>query len=177
MPSHGKLENYPVEEYPVTGRARYIKLDRQHPGAINVVDTGEDSVFLMHGRGPSWDRDPDEIPVHMHTDVDEMIILLDEQEGFYLHGTTPDSMVKSTFKGPCVLMLPAGEYHRIVTTSEGDYETFLTYTPANSTLQTFSITFGGAIHAKVKLSDLPLEELDPEKPVPTKPDRQAEKSK
>ena len=74
----------------------------------------------MHGRGPSCDRDPDEVPVHMHSDVDEMIILLDEQEGFYLHGTTPGSMVKSTFKGPCVLMLPAGEYHRIVTTSAGD---------------------------------------------------------
>ena len=151
----------------MTGRARYIKLDRQQPGPTNVVDTGEDSIYLMHGRGPSWDRHPDEVPVHMHDNVDEMIIMLDHQEGFYLHGTTPDSMVKTPFEAPCVLMLPAGEYHRIVTTSEGEGESLLTYTAANSTLETFDAAFSQAVHATVKLGELPLEELPAEQPVPT----------
>ena len=156
----------------MTGRARYIKLDRQPNGPVNVVDTGEDSIYLMHGRGPSWDRQPDEVPVHMHMEVDEMIIMLDQQEGFYLHGTSPDSMVKTPFEAPCVLMLPAGEYHRIVTTSEGDGESLLTYTAAGSTLEMFDVAFDRAVHAKVKLADLPLEGLPGELPVPAKINRQ-----
>ena len=43
----------------MAGRARHIKLDRRRTGPVNVVDTGEDSIYLMHGRGPSWDRSPD----------------------------------------------------------------------------------------------------------------------
>ena len=156
----------------MTGRARYIKLDRQQTGPVNVVDTGEDSIYLMHGRGASWDRHPDEVPVHMHLEVDEMIIMLDHQEGFYLHGASPGSMVKTPFIAPCVLMLPAGEYHRIVTTSEGEGESLLTYSAANSTLETFDVAFDRAVHAKVKLADLPLEELPGELPVPTNINRQ-----
>ena len=108
----------------------------------------------------------------MHLEVDEMIIMLDHQEGFYLHGTSPESMVKTSFKAPCVLTLPAGEYHRIVITSEGDGESLLTYTAANSTLETFNDAFDRAVHAKVKLADLPLEELPVEHPVPAKLNRQ-----
>lgn len=156
----------------MTGRARYIKLDRQMVGPVNVVDTGEDSIYLMHGNGPSWDRDPDEVPVHMHVEVDEMIVMLDHQEGYYLHGKSPESMVKSPFKAPCVLMLPAGEYHRIVTTSEGQGESLLTYTAANSTLETFDDEIARAVHAKVKLADLPTEELPVEHSVPTNVNRQ-----
>lgn len=151
----------------MTGRARYVKLNRQQAGPTNVVDTGEDSIYLMHGRGPSWDRHPDEVPVHMHVEVDEMIIMLDDQEGYYLHGTSPDSMVKSPFRAPCVLMLPAGEYHRIVTTSDGEGESLLTYTSANSTLETFDDAFDRAVHAKVVFDDLPLDKLPVHHPVPT----------
>ncbi|MDP6668009.1 MAG: hypothetical protein QF357_11540 [Dehalococcoidia bacterium] len=156
----------------MTGRARYIKLDRQQAGPTNVVDTGDDSIYLMHGRGPSWDRNPTEVPVHMHIEVDEMIVMLDSQEGFYLHGKSPESMVKTPFEAPCVLMLPAGEFHRIVTTSEGEGESLLTYTAADSTLETFDDAFDRAVHAKVMLADLPLEELPVEQPVPTNLNRQ-----
>lgn len=168
----GGVTKYSVEEYPVTGRARYIKLDRQQAGPTNVMDTGEDSIYLMHSRGRSWDRHPDEVPVHMHIEVDEMIIMLDDQEGFYLHGKSLDSMVKTPYKAPCVLMLPAGEYHRIVTTSDGEGESLLTYTLADSTLETFDDAFDRAVHAKVTLADLPLEELPVEHPVPTNLNRQ-----
>ena len=151
----------------MTGRARYIKLDRQKPGPTNVVDTGEDSIYVMHGRGASWDRHPEEVPVHVHAEVDEMIIMLDHQEGFYLHGSTPETMTKTPFEAPCVLMLPAGEYHRIVTTSEGEGEKILTYTAGNSTIEKFSVEFARAVHTTVKLADLPVEKLAAEIPVST----------
>ena len=151
----------------MTGRARYIKLDRQQSGPTNVVDTGDDSIYVMHMRGESWDRHPENVPVHMHAEVDEMIIMLDRQEGFYLHGSIPESMTKTPFEAPCVLMLPAGEYHRIVTTSEGEGESFLTYTAGNSTLEKFDTEVARAVHANVKLADLPAEELTAEIPVPT----------
>ena len=132
----------------MTGRARHIKLDRRRTGPVNVVDTGEDSIYLMHGRGPSWDRSPDEVPVHMHDNGNEMIVMLDRQEGYYLHGKSPDAMVKSPFKAPCVLLLPAGAYHRIVTTSDGAGESLLTYTAANATLETFDDAFARAVQSK-----------------------------
>ena len=151
----------------MTGRARYIKLDRQKPGPTNVVDTGEDSIYVMHSRGTSWDRHPEEVPVHVHAEVDEMIIMLDHQEGFYLHGSTPETMTKSPFEAPCVLMLPAGEYHRIVTTSEGEGESILTYTDKNSTIGKFDVEIARAEHATVKLANLPVENLPAEIPVST----------
>ena len=137
-----------------------------------MVDTGDDSIYVMHGRGASWDRHPEDVPVHVYADVDEMIIMLEQQEGFYLHGSTPETTTNTPFEAPCVLMLPAGEYHNIVTTREGESESFLTYTDANSIIKKIDIEFARAKHAKVKLADLPVEELTAEIPVSTNLSRQ-----
>ena len=154
----------------MTGRARIIPFERQgvkSSGPRHAVlggklfDTGEDSIFVMHGRGPSWDTDPETVPVHMHDEVDELIIIIDEREGYYLHGKTPETMVKSRFKGPCILYLPAREYHRIVTTSEGEFESFLTYSPAGTVLDRFDAIFSRAVHAEVTMASLPEEPLGP----------------
>jgi hypothetical protein len=72
----------------------------------------------------------------MHDDVDETIVVFDG-EGYYLHGPTPEEIVKTPFKGPCLLYLPTGEYHRIVTTSDGIHEAILMYTKVGATIDPF----------------------------------------
>lgn len=161
----------------MTERVRYIKLDRQNPGPTNMADFGEDSIYVMHSRGASLDRHPEEVPVQVHTEVDEMIILLDHQEGFYLHGSTPKTMTKTPFESPCVLMQPAGEYHRIVTISEGEGESILTYTDKNSTIEKFDVEIARAEHATVKPANLPVENFPAEIPVSTNLSRKVEESR
>jgi hypothetical protein len=120
----------------VPGRARIVPFERQEPGRVMLMDTGEDSIFCWYSYVESWDRNPTLVPVHRHDDVDETIVILDS-EGFYLHGPTPETIVKSPFKGPCLLYLPAGEYHRIVTTSAGAHEAILMYTKVGTTIDRF----------------------------------------
>src|ERR1051326_7491520 len=105
----------------MTGQARVVPFERESLGRVHLMDTGEDSIFCWYSFGESWDRSPVNVPVHMHDDVDETIVLL-SSEGYYLHGPTPEEVVKTPFKAPCLLYLPAGEYHRIVTTSPGAHE-------------------------------------------------------
>ena len=118
------------------GKARIVPFERKLVGRAMLMDTGEDSIFCWYSFGESWDRSPVTVPVHMHDDVDETIVILDS-EGYYLHGPTPEEIVKSPFKGPCLLYLPAGEYHRIVTTSEGKHESILIYTKVGSIVDQF----------------------------------------
>jgi hypothetical protein len=120
-----------------------------------LMDTGEDSIFCWYSYGESWDRNPIMVPVHLHDDVDETIVLLDS-EGYYLHGPTPQEIVKTPFKGPCLLYLPAGEYHRIVTTSAGAHEAILMYTKAGTTIDPFDAVIKRAHgDVSVELATLP----------------------
>jgi hypothetical protein len=118
------------------GRARVVPFERKVSGRVNLLDTGEDSLFCWYSYNESWDRSPVMVPVHMHDEVDETIVVFDS-EGYYLHGPTPDEIVKTPFKGPCLLYLPAGEYHRIVTTSEGSHEAILMYSKVGATIDRF----------------------------------------
>jgi hypothetical protein len=99
------------------------------------------------------------VPVHMHDEVDETIVVLDS-EGYYLHGRTPEEIVKTPFKGPCLLYLPAGEYHRIVTTSEGAHEAILMYSKAGARIDPFDEVIqrahGGV---SVELAEIPVVNL------------------
>jgi hypothetical protein len=120
----------------VAGKARVVPFERELLGRVNLMDTGEDSIFCWYSFGESWDRDPATVSVHMHDDVDETIVLL-SSEGYYLHGPTPEEIVKTPFTAPCLLYLPAGEYHRIVTTSAGAHEAILIYTKVGATIDVF----------------------------------------
>jgi hypothetical protein len=120
----------------MSGKARVVPFARHSLGRVNLVDTGEDSIFCWYSYGESWDRNPVTVPVHRHDEVDETIVLLDS-EGYYLHGPTPDTIVKTPFKAPCLLYLPTGEYHRIVTTSGGAHEAILIYTKDGAVIDPF----------------------------------------
>jgi hypothetical protein len=52
--------------------------------------------------------------------------------------------IRVVVKGPCLLYLPAGEYHRIVTTSAGSHEAVLIYTQAGSVIDRFDEVIGRA---------------------------------
>jgi hypothetical protein len=146
------------------GKARVVPFERKLSGRAHLMDTGEDSIFCWYSYNESWDRNPTIVPVHMHDEVDETIVVFDS-EGYYLHGPTPETVVKSPFKGPCLLYLPAGEYHRIVTTSAGSHEAVLIYTKAGTVIDPFDEVIARA-HGGVSVEFAKLEEVqlsDPSK--------------
>ena len=135
--------------------ARVIPFERMQPGRQVLLDSGEDSIFLWYSFDESWDRTPRTVAVHKHDDVDETIILF-EGEGFYLHGPTLEEVVKSPWKGPCMLWMPAGEYHRVVTTSAGHKEAILIYTPTRTYIDPFDKTIQRAVSGEVDFDHLPV---------------------
>jgi hypothetical protein len=141
------------------GKARVVPFERRVAGRVHLLDTGDDSIFCWYSYNESWDRSPVIVPVHKHDDVDETIVLWDG-EGFYVHGPTPEEMVKTPFKGPCLLYLPAGEYHRIVTTSAGSHEAILMYSKAGSIIDPFDEVIqrahGGVSVEFARLPEVPL---------------------
>lgn len=146
--------------------ARCISLDPNENGVQIAIDTGEDSIFLWYNKGPVVEPQSDTVSVHTHGgEVDETIVIA-KGEGYYLHGKTPETMVKSPFKAPCVLYLPADEYHRIVNTGDVGNEGVLMYSLAGARIDKFSDVIGRAVGAEVRFADLPVEELLAESAVP-----------
>jgi hypothetical protein len=143
--------------------ARVISFERMQPGRQVLLDSGEDSIFLWYSYGESWDRSPRTVKVHKHEDVDETIVIF-EGEGYYLHGATLEDVVKTPWKGPCMLWMPAGEYHRVVTTSEGSRESILVYTPTRTYLDPFEKTIKRAISGEVDFDSLPVVPLYADQP-------------
>jgi hypothetical protein len=134
-----------------------VPFERGVTGRQTLMDTGQDGLFLWYSSTESWNRDPVEVAVHKHDDVDEAIVMLDG-EGFYLHGPTPGEVVRTPWRGPCLLWMPAGDYHRIVVTSPGTHEALLLYTAAGSRLDTFATTIARAVAGgSVPFADLPIE--------------------
>jgi oxalate decarboxylase/phosphoglucose isomerase-like protein (cupin superfamily) len=132
---------------------------------MRVIDTGDDSLYLMYNHGGSWDTAPTMVEVHVHDVEDEMMIMLGG-EGFLLHGPEPSVMVKTPYKGPCVLFIPAGDYHRLVTTSSDVFESFLTYSRAGAVIEPFDTVITRARRATVELAALPLSESESQEPGP-----------
>ncbi len=94
------------------------------------LDTGEDSLFIMagapdptapepppHPAEPILLDLPDVVDVHRHPDVDEYIYRRGGA-GYILNGRTPEEITLTPFRGPCLLVMPAGAFHRIVQTEE-----------------------------------------------------------
>jgi hypothetical protein len=137
-----------------------IPFERFLPGRQHVVDTGGDSIMVWYTSAEAKDHipDPETVAVHKHDDVDETIIML-TGEGFYLHGPTVDAMVKTPWKAPCLIWMPAGDFHRIVTTTTGigPAESFLFYTLARTYLDQFDRTIKRAVGGgEVNFESLPV---------------------
>ena len=95
---------------------------RDGDGLVLPLDTGHDSLFVMGGvpgpaappgSTPTLLPPPDFVDVHRHPDVDEYIIRRGGA-GYILNGATPEGITLTPFRGPCVLVMPAGAFHRIV---------------------------------------------------------------
>jgi hypothetical protein len=145
-----------------------VPFERFLPGRQHVVDTGDDSIMVWYTSGEAKPGipEPETVAVHKHEDVDETIIML-TGEGYYLHGPTTDVMVKTPWKAPCLIWMPAGDFHRIVTTTTGNgpSESFLFYTPARSYIDRFDRTFKRAIlGGEVAFPALPMVPLTTERP-------------
>lgn len=91
------------------------------------LDTGSDTLFVMSSFNRSWDRAPVDVAVHRHDREDEYIVLLDEAEGWLLNGPTQESVQRVPFRGPCVLVMPSGNFHRVVRTEAIGVLSILTY--------------------------------------------------
>jgi len=106
---------------------RVIDYDQPDDGYVLPLDTGHDSLFVMISRGSSWDRAPAEVDVHSHADVDEFIVI-EGGEGYLLNGPDLESVTLTPFRGPCVIVMPAGAFHRIVRTDGERVDSILVYT-------------------------------------------------
>lgn len=105
---------------------RFIDYEQPEDGYVLPLDTGHDSLFVMISRGASWDRDPAVVDVHSHADVDEFIVI-DAGDGYLLNGPDLESVTLTPFRGPCVIVMPAGAFHRIVRTDGERVDSILVY--------------------------------------------------
>jgi hypothetical protein len=110
--------------------ARIVPYPPPRDGLTLPLDTGQDSLFVMAGasdpNAPEPSPDPPEpiiletpevVDVHRHPDVDEYI-LRHGGAGYILNGRTPETITLTPFRGPCLLVMPAGAFHRIVQTED-----------------------------------------------------------
>lgn len=91
------------------------------------LDTGTDTLFVMSSFNRSWDRAPVDVAVHRHDREDEFIVMLDAAEGWLLNGPTQELVQRVPFQGPCVLVMPSGNFHRVVRTEEIQVLSILVY--------------------------------------------------
>ncbi|MEM2906040.1 MAG: hypothetical protein QW057_06360 [Candidatus Bathyarchaeia archaeon] len=147
-------------------KARVILLDPER-GSM-PLDTGEDSIMVMYGVGESEAASPPEtISVGYHEDWDEMIYI-DSGEGYFIHGEGPETMMKTPWKGPCLLWMAAKTYHRVVTTSPGKRRSILTYTRAGAVVPRFQDAVKqGAKSLTVVFKGLPEGKPERAEPSPT----------
>lgn len=132
-----------------------VEFDDSTTGRQVLIDTGDDSLFLWYNNDLSWDTNPTKVAMHKHAEVDETIIML-SGEGFYLHGGDQSTVVKTHWKAPCLIWMPADRYHRIVVTSKELSKSILIYSPSKTPLDTFANIIGRATSGvEVVFSDIP----------------------
>ena len=49
-------------------------------------------------------------------------------QGFLLNGPELGTVTRTPFTGPCVIVMPAGAFHRIVRTDDDEVDSILVYT-------------------------------------------------
>lgn len=118
------VETLPAEPAP---RVRILPFEAPPEGELPLpLDTGQDSLFIMASppsasdepAGPATALDPPEfVDVHRHPDVDEYIIR-SGGSGYLVNGPLPETVTLTPFRGPCVIVMPAGAFHKIVQVEE-----------------------------------------------------------
>jgi hypothetical protein len=117
-----------------------------------ALDTGSDSLFLMASppagslataSSPRPVEPPATYEVHRHPDVDEYIVL-HGNAGFLLNGPSLASVTRTPFRAPCLIVMPAGGFHRIATTEEQPAAdpALLAYTDRRATVEPFASIMG-----------------------------------
>ena len=112
---------------PPPADARILPYPEPRDGLTLPLDTGHDSLFIMSAAPAAETAAPAAVPVmlplpdvvdvHRHPDVDEYIIRRDGA-GYILNGRTQATVTLTPFRAPCVLVMPAGAFHRIVQTED-----------------------------------------------------------
>jgi uncharacterized protein YjlB len=122
--------------------SRPARVDRYAPPVGSdytlPVDTGTDTLFVMSSVGRSWDRSPVDVAVHRHDREDEYIVLAEGAEGWLLNGPTQESVERVPFRGPCVLVMPSGNFHRVVRTDDTVVRSILIYAHRSQTTGTWA---------------------------------------
>lgn len=133
--------------------ARPARVDPYAPPTGNdytlPVDTGTDTLFVMSSEGRSWDRSPVDVAVHRHDREDEYIVLAAGAEGWLLNGPTQESVQRVPFRGPCVLVMPSGNFHRVVRTDDTVVRSILTYAHRSQTTGSWA-----EIQAEMELGEI-----------------------
>jgi hypothetical protein len=135
-------------------------------GLTMPLDTGRDSLFILAG-APDPDAPepspvppnpvlldlPDVVDVHRHPDVDEYI-LRHGGAGYILNGPTPDTITRTPFRGPCLLVMPAGAFHRIVQTEDDQVGGgFLIYADRRAVVEPYATIMATTRVASVSTTD------------------------
>jgi hypothetical protein len=106
--------------------ARILPYPPLRDGLLLALDTGRDSLFILATPPSAAPPDtsppgpvspPEFVDVHRHPDVDEYIIR-PQGAGYILNGREPETITLTPYRGPCVMVMPAGAFHRIVHTEE-----------------------------------------------------------
>ena len=106
---------------------RILPVTQPAPGEVSLpLDSGRDSLLMLAtppatgaaARVPAQPLErPVTVDVHRHPTVDEYIVLSGSR-GDLLDGTSLETMRRIPFQGPCVLVMPAGRFHRVVVDEE-----------------------------------------------------------
>ena len=90
------------------------------------LDTGSDTLFVMTSHGRSWDRGPVDVAGHRPA-RGAADIVLDVGAGWVVNGGPQDSVVRTAWTAPCVLVMPSGNFHRVVRTDDEVGSAILVY--------------------------------------------------
>lgn len=133
-----------------TPGARILPFEPPPEGELPLpLDTGTDSLFIMAAPppaptegepGPAKMLDlPEFVDVHRHPDVDEYI-LRENGAGYLLHGPLPATVTLTPFRGPCVIVMTAGAFHRIVQTEDpGAGASILIYADRRAVVERYEV--------------------------------------
>lgn len=81
---------------------------------------------------------PEFVDVHRHPDVDEYIIRR-QGTGYLLNGPAPEGITLTPFGGPCVIVMPAGAFHRIVQVDDPGGESLLVYADRHAVVERYEV--------------------------------------
>jgi oxalate decarboxylase/phosphoglucose isomerase-like protein (cupin superfamily) len=155
------VEVLPADAAPAV---RVLPFEAPSDGELPLpLDTGQDSLFIMASPpsasdsppGPAAVLEPPEfVDVHRHPDVDEYIIR-SGGSGYLLNGPLPETVSITPFRGPCVIVMPAGAFHRIVQVEEdGGGPSILVYADRRAVVERYEVIMARTLAAT--FSDAPV---------------------